>query len=82
MLVRIKDKKYGPIDSDILDSKYNPKIKHIHIVAPGVLVTVESCNTENLKWFIPWNQILFVTGTQGEYEHELEQFFYLGVSSD
>lgn len=80
MLVRLMSNNSSPTNSNIIDSKYDPKIKNISITAPGVVVAVESESDDNLKWFIPWHQIKFIMGTQDDFGHELEQFFYLGVS--
>lgn len=71
MFVRLKDGKS-------LDSKFDPKIKKIDIVAPGIVVRGD--DKDDTRTFYPWHAIEFVLGQHGEYEHELEQFSYLGIA--
>ena len=54
---------------------------HIHIVANGIICSWPN-EPKNYKEFYPWHRILFISGIKGEFEHELDQLFYIGISRD
>lgn len=66
---------------EFIDESYIDNSAHrIQIVAPGILV---SNNTvlPGYKKFYPWHRINSMSGIPGEFEHELAQFEFLGVSN-
>lgn len=58
-------------------SSEGPHFLQIDIVAPGIILQYQ---TTTARRFIPWHMIEWVEGTSGEFEHELEQFYHLGIS--
>lgn len=70
------------INGDTIDTEFprvNNKYKKIDITGPGIVV---HWATSGYRIFYPWHRVEFVSGEYGEFEHELEQFNYLGIASD
>lgn len=53
---------------------------HVSIVAPGIVVSFPESSMPGVRTFYPWHRIEYITGEPAEYEHELAQLYYLGVS--